>query len=194
MNEIATEKRVVRLTFDDGPGLATTPQLLDHLKHFGIKATFFVVGRNIVAGKGRQLLKRIAEEGHQIGNHSNSHLNMTTLTSEQIENEIWQTEALIGALDRGIKLFRPPFGFHNPTVQQVANRLGYRVILWDVCAHDWKKHYSNRRWVGITLRQIKQKQDCIVLAHDVFPATVAHFPELIEALQSVGSNEFRLVS
>src|ERR1035437_3041854 len=94
--------RQVRLTFDDGPSADTTPRLLDHLKELGIKATFFVVGRNIATTSGLAIIKRMAKDGHQIGNHSYSHVNLTALNAAQIEQEIKRTEELIGSLNNGI--------------------------------------------------------------------------------------------
>ena len=187
-------RRVVRLSFDDGPNPTTTPPLLDHLRDHGVKATFFVLGQNIVHQEGRAILERIACDGHQIGNHSYSHADLTKLTAKQIEDEIKQTEALIGSLDNGIKLFRPPFGFHNSTVDEVVRCLGYRFVLWNVISRDWEKYYSNRRWVSHTMKQIEAKQDSTVLAHDVHPSTVAHFPELVRAIRSLPNTEFHHVA
>src|ERR1019366_8811995 len=166
--------RQVRLTFDDGPSAATTPRLLDQLKDFGIKATFFVVGRNIADTQGLAIIKRMAAEGHQIGNHSYSHPNLTQLSATQIEQEIKKTEDLIGSLDNGIKLFRPPFGFHNADVDRAAETLGYKSVHWNVNSLDWQEHYQNRSWGSHVLRQIEARRDCVVLAHDVFPTTVEH--------------------
>ena len=189
-----TMPRRVYLTFDDGPSAETTPQLLDHLKEAGIKATFFVVGRNIENVPGRAIVERMAKEGHQIGNHTYSHVNLTRIDAARIEEEIKQTEDLIGSLDNGIKVFRPPFGFRNGVVDRAAAALGYKLVLWDLCAWDWRPHYKNRRWVSHILRQIKAGQDGIVLAHDVIPSTVAHVPELIAAARGLPDVEFALVT
>jgi peptidoglycan/xylan/chitin deacetylase (PgdA/CDA1 family) len=185
--------RQVMLTFDDGPSATTTPRLLDLLKEFGIKATFFVVGRNIADTQGLAIIKRMADEGHQIGNHSYSHPRLTELNTAQIEQEIKQTEDLIGSLDNGIKLFRPPFGFHNADVDRAAEALGYKSVLWNVSTLDWREHYQNRRWVSHALRQIEAGRDCIVLAHDIFPSTVSHFPELVVAIRKLPQTEFAQV-
>jgi peptidoglycan-N-acetylglucosamine deacetylase len=182
--------RQLRLTFDDGPSAATTPGLLDQLKDFGIKATFFVVGRNIADTQGLAIIKRMAEEGHQIGNHTYSHPNLTELNTAQIEQEIRQTEELIGSLDNGIKLFRPPFGFHNAVVDRAVEALGYKSVLWNVSTLDWREHYQNRRWVSHALRQIEAQRDCVVLAHDVLPSTVEHFPEFVAAIRELPETEF----
>jgi peptidoglycan/xylan/chitin deacetylase (PgdA/CDA1 family) len=182
--------RQVRLTFDDGPSAATTPRLLDQLKDFGIKATFFVVGRNIADTQGLAIIKRMAAEGHQIGNHSYSHPNLTQLSAAQIEQEIKQTEDLIGSLDNGIKLFRPPFGFHNADVDRAVETLGYKSVHWNVNSLDWQEHYQNGRWVSHVLKQIEATRDCVVLAHDLFPTTVEHVPELIAAIRELPETEF----
>ncbi len=189
-----TPPRRVQLTFDDGPSAETTPQLLDHLKQCGIKATFFVVGRNIENARGRAIVERMAAEGHQVGNHTYSHPRLTQLDAVQIEHEIKQTEDLIGPLDSGTKVFRPPFGFHNGAVDRAAEALGYKSVFWDLCAWDWRPHYQNRRWVSHIVRQIKAGREGIVLAHDVIPSTVAHVPEFIAAIRDLPGVEFALVA
>jgi peptidoglycan-N-acetylglucosamine deacetylase len=189
-----TPPRQVHLTFDDGPSAETTPQLLDHLKKSRIKATFFVVGRNIENASGRAIVERMAAEGHQVGNHTYSHPNLTRLNGAQIEQEIKQTEDLIGSLDNGAKVFRPPFGFRNGDVDRAAEALGYKSVLWDLCAWDWRPYYQNRRWVSHIARQIRAGRDGIVLLHDVVPSTVAHVPELVAAIQNLPDTEFALVA
>ena len=188
-----TTPRKVHLTFDDGPSAETTPQLLDHLKESGIKATFFVVGRNIENARGRAIIERMAAEGHQIGNHTYSHPNLTQLDAARVEQEIEQTENLIGPLDNGIKVFRPPFGFHNAVVDSAADALGYKSVFWNLCAWDWRPYYQNRRWVSHIVRQLAAGRGGTVLAHDVFPSTVAHVPELIAAIRDLPGIEFALV-
>jgi len=188
-----TTLRRVCLTFDDGPSAETTPQLLDHLKEAGIKATFFVVGQNIENAQGRAIVERMAVEGHQIGNHTYSHLDLTQLDGDRIEQEIKQTEDIIGPLDNGNKVFRPPFGFHNGVVDRTAEALGYKSVFWDLCAWDWRPHYQNRRWVSHIVRQVKAGRQGIVLAHDIIPSTVAHIPELIAAIHELAETEFALV-
>ena len=186
--------RQVSLTFDDGPSTATTPRLLDQLRELGVRATFFVVGQNMASSQGFAIVKRTAEEGHQIGNHSYSHVNLTQLTGAQIEKEIKRTENLIGLLDSGVKLFRPPFGFHNALVNQTATDLGYKSVLWNVSSLDWQPRYQNRRWVSHVLRQVQARRSCVVLAHDVLPSTVAHVSELVAAIQEMPETEFALLA
>jgi peptidoglycan/xylan/chitin deacetylase (PgdA/CDA1 family) len=194
VHQIRPGARQVKLTFDDEPDPASTPALLDHLMALGLRATFFVLGHKIESPPGRTIVERMAAEGHRIGNHSYSDSNLTQRSAKQIEREITQTARLIGPLDGGIKLFRPPFGFHNAMVDEVVGALGYRLVLWNVVALDWKPFYSNRCWVWHGMPQIAANQDCVVLAHDVFPSTVAHVPALVAAIRRLPDTEFALLS
>lgn len=168
----------VHLTFDDGPDLVNTPRLLDSLEAYGVLATFFVMGRNLETLEAQKLLERIATEGHQIGNHTFSHQRLTGLNEEQIRGEITKTEKLIGEADRGIKIFRPPFGDHNPLVDQIVQKLGYRLVLWNVDTFDWDPKYQ-RRWVKHTMDQIVLHEESVVLAHDTNATTVDQLGRLI---------------
>jgi len=182
--------RQVTLTFDDGPDLATTPELLDHLAELQVKATFFVLGSKIAKPEGWAILEKIAAEGHQIGNHGFSHVDFTKLTPAAVEDEIKTTEELIGMLDHGIKLWRPPFGFHNAIVDNVISKLGYRIVLWNVSSLDWTAEYQNGSWVSHTMKQIVLTQNCVVLAHDIFPSTVVHVPQLVTAIRALPNTKF----
>lgn len=112
--------RRIHLTFDDGPHLVNTPRLLDDLKQFGVLATFFVKGKNLETPEAQALLKRIASEGHQIGNRTYSHPHLTGLGEEQIREEILRAEKLIGAADRGTKVFRPPLATTIPSLTRLC--------------------------------------------------------------------------
>src|SRR5215469_6177649 len=182
--------RQVTLTFDDGPDLATTPKLLERLAELRVKATFFVLGSKIAKPEGWAILEKIAAEGHQIGNHGFSHVDLTKLTPAAVEDEIKTTEELIGMLDRGIKLWRPPFGFHNAIVDNVISKLGYRIVLWNVSSLDWTAEYQNGSWVSHTMKQIVLTQNCVVLAHDIFPSTVVHVPQLVTAIRALPNTKF----
>ena len=185
--------RQVRLTFDDGPDLATTPKLLEHLAELRVKATFFVLGSKIANPQGHAVVERIAAEGHQIGNHGYSHVDLTKLTPAAVEDEINRTEELIGMLDRGIKVWRPPFGLHNTIVDNLISKLGYRLVLWNVSSLDWTARYQNGSWVSHVMKQIEVTQNCVVLAHDIFPSTVIHVPQLIAAIRHLPNTEFAQV-
>ena len=129
---VGLKKRKVLLTFDDGPHPVHTLSLLNDLKRANIQATFFVVGKNLESSEGKELLRRAAAEGHQIGNHTYSHPYLTELQAGEIREEILRTEKLIGDLDRGVKILRPPYGAHNPLVDHVAREqaAGYFSGTW----------------------------------------------------------------
>jgi len=184
-----TTKRRIHLTFDDGPHLVNTPKLLDELKQAGILATFFVVGKNLETPHGKEVLERAAAEGHQIGNHTYSHPHLTELNEDQIREEILKTENLIGGANKGIKIFRPPFGEHNSLVDQVAQELGYSLVLWNVDTLDWHPKYEGR-WVKRAMEQIVTQEDSIVLAHDRISTTVAKVGSLITNIRKLSGSRF----
>ena len=126
---VATNTKVVALTFDDGPDPRFTPKVLEVLRRHGARATFFVLGST--AEQYPELLKQIAREGHDIGNHGYSHTKLTGLNREQIRAEIRRTEKSISAATGNRPVYlRPPFGFYNREVLEAAEELGYTVILW----------------------------------------------------------------
>jgi peptidoglycan-N-acetylglucosamine deacetylase len=182
-------KRRIHLTFDDGPNPLHTPVLLDELKQAGILATFFVVGKKLETPLGQGLIQRAAADGHQIGNHTYSHPHLTELTGDQIREEIVRTEKLIGNADRGVKLLRPPFGHHNSLVDQVAQELGYHLVLWNVDSYDWHLDYQSR-WVNHAMKQIETEESSIVLAHDNLATTVAKVGTLIAQIRELSDSNF----
>ncbi len=130
--------KLVALTFDDGPHLTYTDEILDILKKYNIKATFFVVGTNVKYFPDK--LKRIAAEGHEIGNHTYSHKFLTRYNDETITEEIKKAEEIILSTT-GIKpkVFRPPGGMYNERIGNIAKDLGYISILWSQDPRDWSK-------------------------------------------------------
>lgn len=186
-----TTSRRIHLTFDDGPHLVNTPRLLDNLKEYGVLATFFVKGRNLETPEAQKLLERIASEGHQVGNHTYSHLHLTELGAEQIREEILKTEELIRGADRGIKIFRPPFGDHNALVDQIVEELGYTLVLWNVDTFDWHPKYQGC-WVTHAMRRIKTHKESVVLAHDTNATTVGQVGSLVANIRK--RTDSRLIS
>lgn len=182
-----TTSRRVHLTFDDGPHLANTPRLLDALEKFDVLATFFVTGMNLETPQAQRLLHRIASEGHQIGNHTYSHPYLTRLGEAQIREEILKTEKLIGDSDRGIKVFRPPFGDHNSLVDQIVRELGYQLVLWNVDTFDWHSEYQGH-WVKHAMARIVTHKDSLLLAHDTMTTTVDQVGSLIENIRELSDS------
>jgi peptidoglycan-N-acetylglucosamine deacetylase len=181
--------RRIHLTFDDGPHAVNTPKLLDALKKADILATFFVVGKNLETKEGIDLVRRAAAEGHQIGNHTYSHPHLTELNKDQIREEILKTESLIGGMNNGIKIFRPPYGHRNSLVDRVVKSLGYRMVLWNVDTLDWHTEHRSR-WVERGMEQIAGHRDSIVLAHDVHSTTVENVGKFIASIRSLSCSRF----
>ncbi len=127
--------KLVCLTFDDGPDDVYTPAVLDILKEKDVKATFFLIGKRVE--EFPEVAKRIANEGHLVGNHSYSHADLDKASS-LMEQELTKAQAAfkkLGFSDNYI--FRPAYGAANPSiVEQVAN-LGYKVAMWSVDSLDW---------------------------------------------------------
>jgi peptidoglycan/xylan/chitin deacetylase (PgdA/CDA1 family) len=173
----------VWLTFDDGPHRTNTPRVLDTLAAHGIKATFFLIGKNCAFYP--VVLRRIADEGHRIANHSYSHANLTLLTRQKIKDELRKTEALIGPYVKGKKLFRPPYGAHNALVDEVVAELGYRLVLWNVDTLDWSAKFKPRKWVQHGINQIKARQTSVVLNHDIHRTTAANLGSFIRKIKAI---------
>ena len=134
----ATDKRVA-LTFDDGPDPRFTPQILDLLKEYDVKATFFLMGAR--ANAYPELVKRIVAEGHIIGNHAYWHPNLVEQADiATLEREVTDTEAtLAGLIGYRTKLFRAPYGFlYNELVEKLRD-MNYSVVVWSVDSLDWQE-------------------------------------------------------
>lgn len=129
----ATPPKVVYLTFDDGPSMPYTGDLLDILAKADAQVTFFQMGRE--AASHPWLVRRIAREGHGLGNHSWSHPDLTTLDRQAIEVELRRTQG--AQLGLAGPCFRPPYGRANHDVREVADELGLQLVLWDEDVGDW---------------------------------------------------------
>lgn len=133
---VDTKEKVIALTFDDGPHPRYTDAILDILKEYGIRATFFVVGEN--AALYHDELKRIADEGHEIGNHTYTHADLKRIDKSALQKELEETERIIESLSgKRPAVFRPPEGKCNETVVECANERGYTTVLWNVDPRDW---------------------------------------------------------
>jgi polysaccharide deacetylase family sporulation protein PdaB len=132
----STSSKEIALTFDDGPDTNYTVQILDILKQYSIKATFFVVGTRAQAHP--DIIKRIVKEGHVIGNHTWDHSDLSKATSEQIELEVNKTEQVLDSIS-GLhtNIFRPPYGSASRTVINKIASMGYYIIDWSVDTRDW---------------------------------------------------------
>ena len=172
-------KKVVALTFDDGPDGNTTPQALDILAKYKIKATFFVQGKNIAGNEA--ILKRMQSEGHEVGNHSWNHPILTKLSLEDAKKQITDTEdAIKSVLGKSTKLMRPPYGAIS---DDIRNSLDLSFIMWDVDSLDWK---SKNEAAILTEIQHQTSDGAIILMHDIHQPSVNSLPKVIEYLQEQG--------
>ncbi len=169
----------VALTFDDGPSAQYTPVLLDGLLERNVKATFFVVGESIDDNK--DIIKRMYDEGHLIGNHTYHHVQLTQCATNNACLEINMTNQKIYEITGKIPEFiRPPFGSWS---KELSCNIDMISVLWDVDPLDWK--IQNTDYVtGEILSNVKDND--IILLHDIFKTSVDAALKVVDALQEQG--------
>ncbi len=189
-NSVETSRKVVAITFDDGPSPKLTPKLLDLLKERNIKATFYVVGTN--AAEYPEILQRMVAEGHEIGNHTWNHPTLTKLSSSGVKSQIDRSNA---AIEKAVGIrpttMRPPYGATNSRLNRSMNAdYGLKVIMWSVDPLDWKYRNADR-----VQREIVSgaTPGGIILVHDIHSSSVAAMPGTLDALTAKGY-EFATVS
>ena len=179
ISKTAGAPKSIALTFDDGPSRKYTPILLDGLKERGVHATFFLMGENI-EGK-EDIVKRMSEEGHLIGNHSYEHVQLTKVGAkavcEAVEHTQEQIEAITGKRPEYI---RPPYGDWN---EELEEKIGMAPVLWSLDSMDWKLKDTGKI-IHQVLKDVKDGD--IILLHDIFPSSVEAALELIDILQKEG--------
>ena len=173
----------VSLTFDDGPNTDVTPKLLDVLMQKNVSATFFLVGHMIV--RYPQVVKNIANDGHDIANHTWAHYRLDEMSSFQIGQQILATSMALDELGVNmIPYLRPPGGRYNDLVVDVANEQGLQVLMWDVNANDSKLGFKDPN--EIVERVISRiKPGSIILLHNSYQ-TVQILSELIDRIHAKG--------
>lgn len=182
-NSIAVSQPVIAMTFDDGPHATNTPRLLDMLRQRNIKATFFVVGRNV--REYPQIVRRILAEGHELANHTWSHQALSGMSAERVHEELSKThEAVREVAGYQMRLMRPPYGATNLRVkQQCYTEFGYPTILWNVDPLDWKKPGAS----AVANRIISATHaGSIILAHDIHASTIDAMPQTLDTLLAKG--------
>lgn len=171
--------KCVALTFDDGPG-PYTAGLLDTLKKEGVRATFFMLGENV--GGHRDVVRRMALEGHELADHSWSHPQLTTLSSAEVRSQIERTQKVIKEASGGVEptLVRPPYGSTN---ERVGRAVGMPLILWSVDTLDWR--YRNvARDVRVGVKE--PESGGIILFHDIHKTSVEAIPQVVDGLKKRG--------
>ena len=184
--DVSNTGNTVYLTFDDGPIPEVTEWVLAELKKHGFKATFFSIGENIT--KHPEIFKKVISEGHSIGNHTFNHLNgWNTSTEDYIKNVARCEEAIIKNINQNLKskLFRPPYGKIKTGQSKAIQKLGYKIIMWDVLSADFDTTISREQCLDNALLNVKPGS--IIVFHDsvkafknleyVLPKTLAFLKE-----------------
>ncbi len=184
--DIPNTKKVVYLTFDDGPTPEVTSWVLDELNKYNFKATFFCIGDNI--RKYPVIFKKIISEGHAVGNHTFNHLNgWKTSTQNYIDN----TELCQEIIDKNMqynsdsKIFRPPYGKIKKAQSRALLKMGYKIIMWDVLSADFDGKITNEECLNNVIMNLQPGS--IIVFHDsikafeklkyVLPATLQYLQD-----------------
>ncbi len=135
-HRVSNDNMQIALTFDDGPHPGRTPEILDILEKYNIKATFFVVGQNVE--NYPEVFKRAVAEGHEIGNHTFSHRTLGSCSEDAITEEMEQFNKTIAEYGKTPTAnLRPPGGIYGDTLREFAESNGYNIVLWSVDTLDW---------------------------------------------------------
>lgn len=176
--EFPITTKTIYLTFDDGPTPEITPWVLQELKKYNAKATFFCIGKNIEAHP--EIFQNIIAGGHSIGNHTQHHENAWKVSAKIYLENIEATQKL---LPNTTKLFRPPYGKLTPKVCKNILKAGYKIIMWNVLSGDFDTTLSKEK----CLKNVKENTTpgSIIVFHDslkaskkvkyVLPEILAHF-------------------
>lgn len=173
------EKKLIALTFDDGPS-KYTEQLIDELKKRNVVATFFLLGEN--AQKWSSVIQFEIDAGNEVGIHSYKHKLFTKLTEVEINEQIAQTKFIIlKESESPITLIRVPYGAINDRVEKVLDENGLKNILWTVDSKDWKFRNVDKIYRYV-LKNIKGNE--IILMHDIYNTSVTSALNLVDHLQA----------
>ena len=176
--EMKTESPRIALTFDDGPSICTT-DLLDGLKERNVKATFFLVGENVEIYP--EIVKRIYEEGHLIGNHTYHHVEITKLSDEEAMYEINKTDEVISEITgERVQYIRPPFGVWQ---RELENHLDVLPVMWSIDPLDWTTENVDE----VVNKIVSQaKENDIILLHDCYKSSVEAALRTVDLLKAEG--------
>ena len=172
---------VVALTFDDGPNASSTPILLDGLKERKVRATFFLIGENIEKGENENIVKRMYEEGHLIGNHTYTHCNLSKLETGEAKKELEQTDTVIEKITGKQPAFaRAPYGELPVDSEQDLSRM---YIGWTVDPLDWMTEDA-----GAVVKTVVEEINPgdVILLHDCYPSSVQAAIRIVDLLQGKG--------
>ncbi len=180
---IGAEKRVA-ITFDDGPSFLSTKQILAILKEKDVRATFFVIGKNVQ--RYPELARAIIADGNVIANHSYDHSRfLAFISNRKLDTELDLTEkSIFDATGLHAILFRAPYGYASSDMYKELIRKGYTVVRWSVDPTDWSIRRSAPDIVKIVLKEARPNG--IILLHEGHPHTIKALPEIIDALRNNG--------
>lgn len=182
-SKVNTSLPFIALTFDDGPHATNTPRLLDILKSRNVKATFYVVATN--ARRYPEIMRRIVAEGHEIGNHTVTHGNLTKMSESGVRKELSVAhEAIVATTGIAPRTMRPPYGAITSSQKSwIRREFGYPSILWSVDPEDWKKPGSS----VVASRLVSgARPGGILLVHDIHAPTIDAMPSAIDQLLAKG--------
>ena len=192
-SEFQTNKKQVVLTFDDGPSYLYTSKILDILKSYKIKASFFLIGERMI--EYPDIVRRINIEGHSLGNHTYNHIRLDKYIDQRVDEEIAETnrvyENILGFVP---KYFRPPGGRINKTVLATVEHYGLVPIGWSINANDFlyadqqvDDVFINKKVASIiALLEKDLKPGAIILMHNGNEISVAALPKVIEFIKLKG--------
>ena len=175
----STELKKIALTFDDGPHPTYTEQLLEGLKERGVVATFFVTGEH--AKLHPDVIKRMQEEGHLIGNHTYSHMQLTSCNAEKFKEELVATNEVIEEItEEDVLYVRPPYGCWDKSMEAELNMI---PVLWTIDPLDWRSNDANR--VADKIINAAGENE-IILMHDYYESSVTAALKVVDELQAQG--------
>ncbi|MCI8321111.1 MAG: polysaccharide deacetylase family protein [Dorea sp.] len=169
----------IALTFDDGPNIACTGRLLDGLKERNVRATFFVIGKNVKANP--KLTKRISEEGHMIGNHTYSHIDMSKVSEKKAGKELKKTSRAVHAITGEYPQYmRPPYGVCSRKLEESLDMI---LVRWTIDPLDWKTENTDEIVKKVVT---KTEENDIILLHDCYNSSVDAALKIIDILKKEG--------
>lgn len=179
----------VALTFDDGPVPGKTDQVLRILREFNVPAAFFCIGNRV--DKHPDVVRRMDQEGHIVGNHSYWHGKLFDLKSApMVTRELYDTDlAIYNAIGKRPRFFRPPYGVTNPMIARSVRRLNHTVTGWSIRSFDTVQSKPDKLLQRIMNRL---KGGDVVLLHDFSPSTIAALPDIITQIRKRGLKIVRL--
>lgn len=160
--DIPNNGNKVFLTFDDGPIPEITEWVLEQLKRFDAKATFFCIGENIE--KHPKIFQKVIQEGHGIGNHTFNHLKGWKTKNKSYFENVKRCDESIGNQNTETRLFRPPYGKIKPSQSKFLRRLGYKIIMWDIISFDYDQTLSKEKCLENVLKNVRSGS--IIVFHD----------------------------